>query len=114
MAQQARPKVTGQRLLLLPQATSFVRLVNRIPSDSSSCQSFSKSSLRLMPVLSFPFQYSLAEHVNVADRDDRHENHGVREQDLRFQPDTHRSSVAATIHQYDVVSTHQHHVTSAG
>src|SRR5690625_1026867 len=110
MAQQARPNVTGQRLLLLPQATSLVRFVNRIPSDSSSCQSFSKSSFRLMPVLSFPSEYSLAEHVNVADCQDRHEDDGVREQKLRLQFETHRKRVKECDLQVEDDEQHRDHV----
>src|SRR5690625_6122463 len=93
MAQQASPKVTGQRLLLRPQATSLLRLVNRMPSDSSSCQSVSNRSFMLMMRNLLPSENPLAEDVDVADGEDRHEDQRVREQELRRVPELHGQRV---------------------
>src|SRR6056297_3715942 len=79
-AQHARPKVTGYRLWLRPQATSLPSVPNRMPSRSSSWKSFSNRSVSA--TTSPPVQDAAAEDVDVAHSEDRDEDHGVEEQVL--------------------------------
>src|SRR4030067_934916 len=84
MAQQASPKVAGQRLLLRPQSTSFSRVVVRTlyPRCSSipiQCSLAGESGGKLRPtppdqVLLFPLQGALAPDVNQAHHQDADED----------------------------------------
>src|SRR3954464_5390785 len=75
MAQQARPKVAGQRLPLRASPANCSTVVSRNPLGSFSSRPMSRLLLRSVPLASVPLQTSAAPDVGVGDEDREDEQH---------------------------------------
>src|SRR5207248_7081856 len=84
IAQQARPKVAGQKLALRVQLTSFSTVVSRIPEGSFSS----------IP-MSVPVQTAAPPHVGVRDEDGADEQHHLHESEQAELVERHRPRIEA-------------------